>query len=144
MSCSICPHCIAESKTHKSWALGSAVLDAVCIHFRMPRTTLQSKIRTARVSMARQIACYVLRSTTKLSYPEIGKMLNKDHSTVIHAYNLIASRVAVGGLGNDLDSIRAIIDAGELRKTGHHQEHADHDFGTAKAALKAAGGKVAA
>lgn len=130
MSCTICPHCIAESKTHRSWALGSAVLDAVCIHFRMPRTTLQSHIRTARVSMARQIACYLLRSTTKLSYPEIGRMLNKDHSTVIHAYNLIAGRVAVGGLRDDLDSIRAIIDAGELRKTGHHRrrEHADHDF----------------
>lgn len=44
-------------------------------------------------SHARHVAAYLMREMTTLSYPEIGVMLDRDHSSVIHGYNKIKSRV---------------------------------------------------
>jgi chromosomal replication initiator protein len=45
---------------------------------------------------------YLCRNLTDSSFPVIGAGFGRDHSTVIHAYNLIARRVnkdaAFGGL----------------------------------------------
>jgi len=37
---------------------------------------------------------YLSRKLTDSSYPVIGEHFGRDHSTVIHAYNLIARRVS--------------------------------------------------
>ena len=37
---------------------------------------------------------YMCRKLTDSSFPAIGEQFGRDHSTVIHAYNLIARRVA--------------------------------------------------
>jgi len=47
---------------------------------------LKSKKRTKNLVYPRQIAMYLCRELTDLSFPEIGKHFGgKDHSTVIHA-----------------------------------------------------------
>jgi chromosomal replication initiator protein len=47
---------------------------------------LKSKKRTKNLVFPRQIAMYLCREMTDLSFPEIGKHFGgKDHSTVIHA-----------------------------------------------------------
>ena len=43
---------------------------------------------------ARQVAMYVTRNTTELSFPDIGKAFgNRDHTTVMHAVRKIESRM---------------------------------------------------
>jgi chromosomal replication initiator protein len=37
---------------------------------------------------------YLRRKMTDNSYPAIGEAFSRDHSTVIHAHNLIARRIA--------------------------------------------------
>ena len=37
---------------------------------------------------------YLCRKMTDSSFPAIGEAFGRDHSTVIHAYNLIARRIA--------------------------------------------------
>jgi chromosomal replication initiator protein len=37
---------------------------------------------------------YLSRKLTDSSFPRIGEHFGRDHSTVIHAYNLIARRVS--------------------------------------------------
>jgi len=43
---------------------------------------------------ARQIAMYLSRKLTNLSYPDIGQKIGgRDHSTVIYAYNKITNNI---------------------------------------------------
>ncbi|MBR1780257.1 MAG: chromosomal replication initiator protein DnaA, partial [Oscillospiraceae bacterium] len=44
-----------------------------------------STSRTKEITLARQVAMYVIRQLTKLSLPEIGKIFSRDHTTVIHS-----------------------------------------------------------
>lgn len=44
-----------------------------------------STSRTKEITMARQVAMYIIRQLTKLSLPEIGKVFSRDHTTVIHS-----------------------------------------------------------
>ena len=55
---------------------------------------LKSKKRAKQISLARQVAMYLCRKLTKLSYPLIGeKFGKKDHSTVIYAENQIEEKI---------------------------------------------------
>jgi chromosomal replication initiator protein len=64
--------------------------------FHIRLTDLKSKKRTQHIAFCRQVAMYLCRKLTDNSFPVIGEHFGRDHSTVIHAYNLIARRV-----GND-------------------------------------------
>lgn len=61
-------------------------------HIRLP--DLKSKKRTQHIAFCRQVAMYLCRKLTDNSFPVIGEHFGRDHSTVIHAYNLIARRVS--------------------------------------------------
>jgi len=51
---------------------------------------LQSKARTKRLTVPRQIAMYLARKLTSASFPDIGEKIGgRDHSTVIYANNKI-------------------------------------------------------
>jgi chromosomal replication initiator protein len=45
--------------------------------------------RARHISRPRQIICWIARHTTLLSYPQIGRGLNRDHTTVISAVKVI-------------------------------------------------------
>jgi len=62
-----------------------------CFHIRL--ADLKSKKRTQRVAFCRQVAMYLCRKITANSFPSIGEHFGRDHSTVIHAFNLIERRV---------------------------------------------------
>ena len=62
-----------------------------CFHIRL--ADLKSKRRTQRVAFCRQVAMYLCRKITGNSFPSIGEHFGRDHSTVIHAFNLIERRV---------------------------------------------------
>jgi chromosomal replication initiator protein len=57
--------------------------------FRIGLTELKSKRRTQRVAFCRQVAMYLCRKITASSFPSIGEQFDRDHSTVIHAFNLV-------------------------------------------------------
>lgn len=58
------------------------LLDAVCKHFGVTRDQLTGKDRHASIALARQVASWLLRERG-YSYPEIGHMLARDHSTIM-------------------------------------------------------------
>ncbi len=64
--------------------------------FHIRLVDLKSKKRTQHIAFCRQVAMYLCRKLTDNSFPVIGEHFGRDHSTVIHAYNLISRRV-----GND-------------------------------------------
>lgn len=49
--------------------------------------------RKVSTALARHVACYLMREMTQLSYPEIGIVLDRDHSTVMHAHSKVKERV---------------------------------------------------
>jgi chromosomal replication initiator protein len=66
------------------------ILKAVCKIFNIRIPDLKTKRKNSAVVLPRQVAMYVMRKLTPLSYPEIGQIFGgKDHSTVIHSIKKI-------------------------------------------------------
>ena len=61
--------------------------------FHIRLVDLKSKKRTQHIAFCRQVAMYLCRKLTSSSFPVIGEAFGRDHSTVIHAFNLIQRRV---------------------------------------------------
>jgi chromosomal replication initiator protein len=66
----------------------------VAREFRLRPVDLQSRSREQRIAFARQLAMYLCRKITSAPFESIGEHFNRDHSTVIHAYQLIERRMA--------------------------------------------------
>jgi chromosomal replication initiator protein len=62
-------------------------------YFHIHLAELKSKKRTQHLTFCRQVAMYLCRKITSNSFPRIGGHFGCDHSTVIHAVNLIECRV---------------------------------------------------
>jgi hypothetical protein len=63
---------------------------------------------SAFVSNARQVAMYLSRELANQSFPRIGWMFGRDHTTVMHACEVVAERIA--GDPEYADDIREISD----------------------------------
>jgi Bacterial dnaA protein helix-turn-helix len=68
------------------------IIDHVGRKFRMEPGTLQSRCKTQRIALARQIAYYLCRTITGSSFPTIGEAFGRDHSSSIHGFNLMQLR----------------------------------------------------
>ncbi len=79
--------------------------------FGIKPNELKSKKRAKQISLARQVAMYLSRKLTKLSYPHIGeKFGKKDHSTVIYAENQIEEKIKTDPeLKNKINTIINLI-----------------------------------
>ena len=71
-----------------------SIQKAVCDFFRIRPNDLRSKRRTRTIALPRQVAMYLCRRHTNASFPVIGDRFGgRDHSTVIHAAQVIERRV---------------------------------------------------
>lgn len=61
----------------------NAIVAAVCEVFEISLAELVSTKRTKSVSLGRRVLCYMLKNHTTLSTPQIGRLIKKDHSTVV-------------------------------------------------------------
>lgn len=50
----------------------------------VPLVALLGRARTTSVSAARRELCFALRSVYGMSYPEIGWLLDRDHTTIMY------------------------------------------------------------
>lgn len=62
---------------------------AVCGHFQVGLSDLQSTRRERRIARPRQLAMYLAKVLTPKSLPDIGKAFGRDHTTVMHAVKTI-------------------------------------------------------
>jgi len=71
-----------------------SIQKAVCDFFRLRPADLRSKKRTRTIALPRQVAMYLCRRYTNASFPVIGDRFGgRDHSTVIHAAQVIERRL---------------------------------------------------
>jgi chromosomal replication initiator protein len=71
----------------------SQILKAVAEFFNISVEDLVSHNRRKEVVEPRQIAIYLLRDISELSYPYIGEKLGRDHTTAIHSYEKINTEI---------------------------------------------------
>ncbi len=81
-------------RTHEPKPDIETIQKIVADFFHIRLLDLKSKKRTQHIAFCRQVAMYLCRKLTESSFPAIGESFGRDHSTVIHAHNLIARRIA--------------------------------------------------
>ena len=69
------------------------ILRAVAEFFNVTIEDIVSHSRRKEVVEPRQIAMYLLRDISELSYPHIGEKMRRDHTTAIHSYEKINQEV---------------------------------------------------
>lgn len=62
----------------------SEILDDVSFLFDQPVWVLKSAVRSRDVAYPRFAAMYALRKVALMSLPQIGLLLNRDHTTIIY------------------------------------------------------------
>jgi chromosomal replication initiator protein len=69
---------------------GPEILKVVAAHYGIKVADLKSKSNSRPIAYPRQVAMYMCKHLTDLSYPEIGKLFNnKHHSTVMYSVDKI-------------------------------------------------------
>jgi hypothetical protein len=76
---------VATDPVAKYMPAGLKIIDEVCELRNIDRLDLLSKRRTAKLVRVRQEVCYRLRNETMLSTLSIGRLINRDHTSVIYA-----------------------------------------------------------
>ncbi len=71
-------------------AIPSDILKTVAAHYGLRVSDMKAKSNAKPIAFPRQVAMYLCRKLTGLSYPEIGRLFNdKHHSTVMHSVEKI-------------------------------------------------------
>ena len=70
-----------------------SIINATANYFNMTAADLTGVNRTKGVTEARQISMYLIRTLTNLSLPDIGKIFNRNHSTVLVSIRKIESQI---------------------------------------------------
>jgi chromosomal replication initiator protein len=85
-------------------------------HFRLSVADLKSHRRARTVAFPRQLAMYLVRTVTEVSFPSIGDLFGgRDHSTVMHAVRTVEAKRA---LDPQTDALVSSIET-ELRSRLH-------------------------
>jgi chromosomal replication initiator protein len=76
--------------TEEHRALPAEILKTVATHYGLRVSDMKARTNAKPVAFPRQVAMYLCRKLTNLSYPEIGRLFNdKHHSTVMHSVEKI-------------------------------------------------------
>jgi chromosomal replication initiator protein len=91
------------------------ITNAICDHFSLRPVDLRSRRRSKHIALPRQVAMYLCRRHLHASFPQIGELFGRDHSTAIHAVAVVARRI------KDDASFQATIDG--LERTIRGSDH---------------------
>ena len=85
-----------------------AIIRETCNYYNLTPEQLRSESRSSDIRTARQIAMYLMRSMTSMSFQEIGAALGRNHSTTINAVSriekLIETDSKLKGIIRDIES----------------------------------------
>ena len=91
----------------------SLIISQVCKFYSVDEVVLRGSQRNKGTAEARQIAMYLVRKLTNLSYPDIGQEFARDHSTVVYAISKVEQELKSGNttLQNNVRDITANINS---------------------------------
>ncbi len=70
------------------------IFAAVYKKYSIKREEIISGKRTKEIANARHVTVYIIRSATDMSLPNIGKLIDRDHSTVMSSLDTIEKRIS--------------------------------------------------
>ena len=73
------------------------IRDFIAGQYKVTINDLQSKSRKRTIAFPRQVCMYLARKHTELPLSDIGRAVNRDHSTVVHAVRTITNKIARDG-----------------------------------------------
>ena len=84
------------------------VIDYVSRYYQITPEDIRGKKRTKNIVFPRQVAMYLTRELTEMSFPKIGEYFgNKNHTTVIHAYEKITDEIETDiQLKNEINQLK--------------------------------------
>src|SRR6266536_1962080 len=92
--------------TEESRAVPAEILKLVAAHYGLRVSDMKAKSNAKPIAFPRQVAMYLCRKLTGLSYPDIGRLFNdKHHSTVMHSVEKIER------LAEDDPSFRKVVES---------------------------------
>lgn len=68
------------------------IISRVCTYYAVSRDDIMGTSRRADICLPRQIIQYLAYKNTGLSYPEIGKVFGRDHTTVMNSIKKITDK----------------------------------------------------
>ncbi|MBQ9980336.1 MAG: chromosomal replication initiator protein DnaA [Oscillospiraceae bacterium] len=77
------------------------IIEEVARFFSIEKEDILSKRKTSEVANARQYAMYLMRKLTNMSFGEIGRLFDRDHTTVMHATEKIESQYQSSAFARD-------------------------------------------
>lgn len=79
-----------------------SITKIVCRHFDVSESDMKSPARNQKISHSRQIAVYLTRELTQMSFVSIAEFFNKKHPTILFSYEKIKEEIKTN---NDLNEI---------------------------------------
>ncbi|MBR3893507.1 MAG: chromosomal replication initiator protein DnaA [Clostridia bacterium] len=74
------------------------IFTAVYNKYKISKEDIVGPKRNKNISNARQISIYMIRELTEMSYLNMEKIYNKDHTSVLYAYKTISQKVTMDPL----------------------------------------------
>src|SRR5438445_1168269 len=96
-------------------ATPGAILLAVARYYGVKVDDLKPRARHKQIVEPRQMSMYLLREDGHLSTPDVGRLLNRDHTTVLHGMKQVANDIARDGPSRAaIRGIREIVAGGAV------------------------------
>ncbi len=90
ISLDLTKHTLRDILPQANQVTGHEIVKFVARHYGLKVSEIKSKNNSKHIAFPRQVAMYVCKQLTTLSYPDIGKQFNnKHHSTVMHSVKKI-------------------------------------------------------
>ena len=103
---------IKNKVAHEKHLTQDIVITKVCEYYGLSRDKMMGTSRKKDVLLPRQVSMYFCRNLLSMSLPAIGKLFNKDHSTVSNAIDKIEEGMRQDPLlQSDIANIRRAIEA---------------------------------
>ena len=89
------------------------IFNAVAKKYDVTVEDIKGKRRTREIALARHVCIYIMRTVTDLSLPSIGKVFDRDHTTVLSSIETIHEKIREDAtLENDIDNLIKEITTG--------------------------------
>lgn len=85
-----------------------AIISKICDQYGVNPEYMVIRKRTKELVFPRHLAMYVIKKRTGLPVTAIGKIFNRDHTTVIHAVRMIENYIETDSLGKRAEILEVI------------------------------------
>lgn len=86
------------------------IMDAVCKVFDITKSELLGKNRQQHIALARQVAMYLCKNELDLSFPAVGKIFGRDHTTVLHACRRLHDDMAIKSkISSKVEAVKSML-----------------------------------